>query len=538
MTSPPPLTDAALVQRFRETGDADAFGAIASRYDARMRGLALSILRNEADARDAVQDALARAYQNIDGLADPDRIGGWLLKIVFGCSIDRIRSRKRSVPRASDPDRGGPPCPEPPPDAHLNAQEWSRRVVDAIGQLPDHHRRPLLLFHLDGLSTREVANHLGVPQGTARSLLTRSRARLQRLLPSDLQEIPPMAHTVFREHAASAGLLDGADHLHLMNGDAAAERLRRAGVAGPVVVWSDVLHEGPASLCDTPGAWRAARAEHLASMDFGEVDTLRQRLVEADAAVGDPTDGRERVLWFEHDLYDQLLLIRHLHWLESFGSAAPCRASLICIGAFPGIRRFIGLGQLEPDQIVSLLDTRQPIAPQHLSLGAAVWRSYCDPDPQSLRQWLDEDTSCLPYLRPAILRHLQQYPSVFNGLSRTEHTVLGLLQAQDAGVASAGELFAGDQASEEAPFSGDAVFYAHLQRLADEPRPAISLDGTGSKVTPQTRVALTDTGRDLLQGRTDRVNINGVDRWLGGVKLTGNGPLWRWDAQRDELVQQ
>ena len=97
MTSPPPLTDATLVQRFRETGDADAFGEIASRYDARLRGLALSILRNEADARDAVQDALVRAHQNIDALADPDRLGGWLLRIVFGCSIDRIRARKGPV---------------------------------------------------------------------------------------------------------------------------------------------------------------------------------------------------------------------------------------------------------------------------------------------------------------------------------------------------------------------------------------------------------------------------------------------------------
>ena len=193
-----------------------------------------------------------------------------------------------------------------------------------------------------------------------------------------------MANTVFREHAASAGLLDGADHLHLMNGDAAAEQLRRAGVAGPVVVWTDVLHEGPTRLCDTPGAVRAARAEHLASMGFGQVDTLRQRLADADAALGDPSDGRERVLWFEHDLYDQLLLLRHLHWLDAFGPEHASRASLICIGAFPGIRRFIGLGQLEPDQIVSLLDTRQPIEPQHLQPGGRGLAQLLRPRPAEL----------------------------------------------------------------------------------------------------------------------------------------------------------
>jgi len=531
----PQPTDTELLERFRSSGDSDAFGQIASRYDPPMFGLALSILRNEADARDAVQDAVVRAYQNIGALADPNRLRAWLLRIVFGCSIDRIRSARAGVLPATGSAAEDRSCPGPGPDAHLDAAEWSQHIVAALGRLPEHHRRPLLLFHLDGLSTREVAGHLGVPPGTARSLLTRSRARFQRLLPAHFQEIPPMANTVFREHAAAAGLLDGSTHLHVMNGGAAAERLRRAGVAGPVVVWSDLLHEGPTPLTEDPEVWRAARADWLASMGFGTADTLRQGLTDADNTVGDLSDSRERVLWFEHDLYDQLLLIRHLHRFERLGSETRCPVSLICIGEFPGIRRFVGLGQLEPDQIVSLLDTRQTLTVEHLQLGAEIWRAYCDPDPRSLLRWLGEDTSLFPYLRPALLRHFQQYPSVLNGLGRTEHAVLEVLVAQAEDVVTAGGLFGKCQDLEEAPFLGDAVFYDYLKRLAGEPDPAIVLHGDG--VTASTRVVLTGTGRGLHQGRIDRVATNGIDRWLGGVRLQGRGPVWRWDDAQSTLVK-
>ena len=76
------------------------------------------------------------------------------------------------------------------------------------------------------------------------------------------------------------------------------------------------------------------------------------------------------MLWFEHDLFDQLLLIRTLDLLD--GRSA--KVSLICIGAFPGFERFVGLGQLNADQLASLAPARVLVTQRHYAIARDVWK--------------------------------------------------------------------------------------------------------------------------------------------------------------------
>ncbi|MBB6429350.1 RNA polymerase sigma factor [Algisphaera agarilytica] len=532
MTTPDPTS---LIHRFRNHGDTEAFGTLLSLYDQPMYATAFSILRNDADANDAVQDAAIRAMQNLDALADPQRFGGWLMRIVFGCSIDRLRTRRDTL--SLDHDNASEPLAATHrPGDHLDAREWAEQLNRALDQLPPRYRAPLLLFHLDGLSTQQVAQHLDIPAGTARSLLSRARGRLSDLFPDTTEGIPDMAHDIFREQQASNSLVAQAELgcLHVMNGDAAADQLRQAEPPDPIVVWSDILHEGPTPVRVSPDAWRQTRAEHLAAMGFGDAVGIQKHMAAADAALANPGDGRERVFWFEHDLYDQLLLIRHLHWLAQHDPATRSRVSLICIGEFPGIPRFLGLGQLQPDQIISLLDTRLPLTADHIELGQRVWEDFCSCDPQQLRSWLDRDTAHLPFLDAALRRHFQQYPSTFNGLGLTEQLLLEELQAESL---TASELFAKTQAREAAPFLGDAVVYHYLQRLVDAPTPPMVMAAGDERVTADTRLELTDFGRQLLSGEADFIKANGIDRWFGGVHLTMDQTEWRWDNALCTLVR-
>lgn len=532
-----PESEANLVQHFRETGDPEAFGQLAALYERRMYAIAASILHQDADAMDSVQDAAIRAFQNIDSLADPARFGGWLMRITFGCSIDRLRSRKSGVTHLPGPAVDPVACPRPRPEDKIDATEWARCIQEAIDSLPTRYRQPLTLFHLDGLSSKQVANHLDIPHGTVRSLLTRARQQLGKILSPELKEIPVMANEIFLEQTSSNGLLSHGteQRFHIMNGDAAADRLRGSGLGETMVVWTDILHEGPTPIGTSPQEWRRARAEHLSSMGFGEVEPIEKCMREADSALANPNDGRERVFWFEHDLYDQLLLIRHLHWLSQHDMETCKSISLICIGEFPGIDRFIGLGQLESDQIASLLDTRLPIEQEHVRLGSAVWQDFCHADPMKIARWLTQDTSALPYLKPAIHRHLQQYPSRFNGMGKTEQFVLESLQDQPK---TAGKLFAESQARETSPFLGDAVVYHYIQRLANESKPAVKLLEPTLKVGATTEIAITDFGLRLLSGNEDRVRTNGINRWFGGVKLIGQEAVWRWDEAGGDLTQE
>ena len=98
--------------------------------------------------------------------------------------------------------------------------------------------------------------------------------------------------------------------------------LREAGIGGDVSVQADVLHEGPCPAGATPAEWREVRARYLADEDYAPYDGVLQRLVEWDAALLTARAHDEVVLWFEHDLFDQLILIR----LLSCFRAAPSEA--------------------------------------------------------------------------------------------------------------------------------------------------------------------------------------------------------------------
>jgi hypothetical protein len=230
---------------------------------------------------------------------------------------------------------------------------------------------------------------------------------------------------------------------------------------------------------------------------------------------------------FEHDLFDQLLLIRHLAWFQrqSLGST---RLALICVGTYPGIEPFMGLGQLNPDQFASLFETRAAITPEQMELGQRAWEAFTSPDPHRLVQLLATDTSSLPFLAHALRRHLQEFPATGTGLPRTEREILEILVN---GPQSPATLFRAEQRRESCFFIGDSSFRWRLDVLAALPRPLITiqLDSKDNRILPPGVVMISDTGRDVLAGRTDWLEVRDLDRWLGGVHVR-RGSMWRWNA--------
>ena len=166
--------------------------------------------------------------------------------------------------------------------------------------------------------------------------------------------------------------------LHITNGESVAEKLRHI-VDGPVVVTADPLHEGPAPRVDGD-AWYDLRARYLAAADYAAIDEARATLAGWDRAIAEAHRHDEVVLWFEHDLFGQLLRIRTLDLLASHHT----RVSLICISAFRSVERFVGLGQLRVDQLASLVGTARPVTPEQYTLARAAWDAFRSPDPMDL----------------------------------------------------------------------------------------------------------------------------------------------------------
>jgi len=311
--------------------------------------------------------------------------------------------------------------------------------------------------------------------------------------------------------------------LHVLNGDATRMKLEQSGILGEMTVWADVLHDGPV-LDLAPGEFRQVRASHLSTMTAHSADDIRIQLEQWDAALERYADHDELVFWFEHDLFDQLALVRHLHWLSAIDRRST-RFSLICIGAFPGVDNFTGLGPLSPAQLASLFPARVPITDEEVSLGRGTWELFRSPDPRPLAKVAGADGATpLPFLKGALRRHLEDFPSSRDGLARSERQILNAVADQPR---SAGELFVATQRMEERVFMGDLSFWSIARRLATGPRPLLRCDEWPALVPRQgPPLSLTDAGQAVLAGDADHINMNGIDRWMGGVHLTA-GEHWR-----------
>jgi hypothetical protein len=339
--------------------------------------------------------------------------------------------------------------------------------------------------------------------------------------------------------------------LHITNGDCAADTLR-SFLADRVLITCDVLHEGPAPLV-SDGAWYDARAQFLADGFGARYDEIRSGLERFDRVITSVPPGQEIVLWFEHDLFDQLLLIRTLDTLgrvtlDNTGaaeapaaSAARTNVSLICIDRFPGVERFIGLGQLTAEQLATLYPTRERVTTEQFALAGEAWRAFRSGNPRQLLALLvrlkadARNMAALPFLADAIHRLFEEYPSTTNGLSRSANAVLRALESTPLDGAA---LFDATQSPEPRPFIGDSSLFAIVHRLAAARIPLVAIDPPGAPEGLRgATIQLTAAGREVLTGARDAVALNGIDEWKGGVHLLGDDRSpWRWDAPRETLV--
>jgi RNA polymerase sigma-70 factor (ECF subfamily) len=172
--------DRELISRAR-AGDREAFELIVVTKGEPLFRTALAILGNEADARDATQEAFIASWGKLSGLRDLDRFDAWLGRILINECRMTLRKRRRvrevAVEEALDsPDR---PTGQPASDS-ANSSEFD----DAFARLTVDQRSILVLHHLHGYGVREIGAWLGIPSGTVKWLLNRARKALRSELES------------------------------------------------------------------------------------------------------------------------------------------------------------------------------------------------------------------------------------------------------------------------------------------------------------------------------------------------------------------
>jgi hypothetical protein len=305
---------------------------------------------------------------------------------------------------------------------------------------------------------------------------------------------------------------------------------------GEHLAWREALVCGPAPGGLSVDEFCRVRAHHLADAYGANIKKTIQELQVREETLARFSDHEEVVLWFEPDLFGQVQLI---YLLDRFAQIdlGQTRLSLICIDEFPGVAGFRGFGELNEQQLAALFPERQKVTQSQLDLGARAWQAYSSAQATGLIALLDLNTSALPYLKTALGKHLQRFPSTDNGLGRIERVGLELVAK---GHRSFRSLFPAFARCEGKYGFGDAQFYLELKRLADVPTPALTVLGDRVATDPArmllTSFEITEFGKAVLAGEEDFVCRNGIDHWLGGVHLVGSEAPWRWDEQAQELL--
>ncbi len=185
------LAELALVERLRAR-DESAVAELDATYRTRIQQLALRYMKSPEDAEEVAQDVLLKVYRKIDAFRGDSALSSWIFRITFNTVMSRLRSHKftrklevRGDDLLADVEENGGRLRHEPADwssmadeAMLRAQ-MRERLAEAMLQMPDIYRVPVVLRDLHGLSTEEASVRLGIKEQTLKSRLHRGRLFLR-----------------------------------------------------------------------------------------------------------------------------------------------------------------------------------------------------------------------------------------------------------------------------------------------------------------------------------------------------------------------
>lgn len=165
-------------------GDSVAYSTLVARYMDPAYAVALSILRQEQDAEDAVQAAFIRALDRIGQLRPGSRFGPWFYRVLRSTCLNlRRRELLRSHPEVPETARSGHD-----PHREFERRAARKRVLEALERLPERQRTAVMMYDLEGYDHADIAKILGIAVGTSRANLHHGRQALRKIFATDGDE--------------------------------------------------------------------------------------------------------------------------------------------------------------------------------------------------------------------------------------------------------------------------------------------------------------------------------------------------------------
>ena len=266
--------------------------------------------------------------------------------------------------------------------------------------------------------------------------------------------------------------------LHITSGDCAGQLLSETEIAGEIFVWHDVLYEGPRKAAGRPDIdILNARADFLSDFTGGGLTTDRvlgtlkhqyEKLVSA-------TNYDNISLWFDACLFDQSMLAHILACLKELDIT---NVELLCVDEFPGIEPYNGLGELTPEQLASVYDSRTLVTTEQFAYAKIVDQAFAIQDMDAFIELSNQADAPLPWVPAAVTRWLQEQPDSKTGLGRLHTLALAAIKNGNDSPVSIFETVA--QTDSKPQYWGDTTLWAKINELAD--RDLVQITGPTPKL--------------------------------------------------------
>jgi len=279
--------------------------------------------------------------------------------------------------------------------------------------------------------------------------------------------------------------------LNITSGDCSGEIIEKSGVPGEVFVWHDIMYDGPVreqGFLDEKSL--LARTEFLATETGGGLkeDMVFETLQRQYKKLLDSGGYDEIILWFDACLFDQSMLVHILTCLYSIGVE---KVQLLCVDFFPGIEPYNGLGQLDPEQMASVYDHRQPVSEKQFEYAMCVDYAFGIQDRELFANLAEQRYAPLPWVPAAIARWMKEQPDPETGLGQLASLAL---EAIKNGNETPVEIFKAVAEADITPqYWGDTTLWGKINSLAD--RGMVKIEG------PNDRLPQWTDGPDLKEFR-------------------------------------
>ncbi len=292
-----------------------------------------------------------------------------------------------------------------------------------------------------------------------------------------------------------------ARQLHITNGDDFSHNIAELEIPGDVIVWREMLCEGPTyATLDTPEFFDL-RKKFLENIYNISADQYESQFIEELHKLTIANGYEEIVLWFEFDLFSHINMLAVISHLLENKKTIP--VYLVCSKRLKNEKEFSPLSQLPLKHLKNHYDARIPLNQEDLETAALMWQLYNGDNPQKLISHIKKKTN-FEYLSSCIRAHIERFPNAVTGINTLERNVLKLIETNN--ITSRNHLI-GYVLEYQGYFGfGDL----QVERMIERLKIFYQIDENG--------VSLTEAGRQALNAEKNFYQELKNDEYFGGVK--------------------